>query len=124
LIRVRHGNVTPGAEFWQVVAAVFVVMALYGVIGLAVGALLHNQIVAVVAALVWLLAAEQLLIDALPGVGQWTPGGATYGLLQLGPAITTSGTLLDAPIGGLLLVGYTAAALALALVVAPRRDVL
>lgn len=94
------------------------------VIGLAVGALLRNQIVAVVAALVWLLVAEQLLLDALPGVGRWTPGGATYGLLQLGPAATRRGTLLDAPVGGLLLVGYTAAAVALALVVAPRRDVL
>lgn len=100
LIRAWDGNVTPGAEFWQVVAAVFVVMALYGVIGLAVGALLRNQIVAVVAAMVWLLAAEHLLIDVLPEVERWTPGGATYGLLQLGPVVTTSGTLLDAPIGG------------------------
>jgi ABC-2 type transport system permease protein len=123
LIRVRHGNVTPGAELWQVVAAGFLVMALYGVIGLAVGALLHHQVVAVVAALVWLLAAERLLVDALPGVARWTPGGATFGLLQLGPAMST-GTLLDAPIGGLFLVGYTAAAVAFALVVAPRRDIL
>ena len=53
------------------------------------------------------------------------PVGATYGLLQLGPTVTTSGTLLDdAPIGGRLLVGYSAAAVALALLTAPRRDVL
>jgi ABC-2 type transport system permease protein len=123
LIRTRDGNATSGAEFWQVVAAAFVAMALYGVIGLAVGALLRNQIVAVVAVLVWILAAERLLIDALPAIGRWTPGGATFGLLQLGPTLATSGTLLDAPIGGLLLVVYTAAAMALALVVAPRRDV-
>jgi hypothetical protein len=102
----------------------FIVMALFGLIGLAVGALLRNQIVAVVAALVWLLAAEHLLIEALPEVERWTPGGATYALLQLGPAVTTRTTLLDAPIGGLLLVGYTAAAVALALIVAPRWDVL
>ena len=77
-----------------------------------------------VVALIWLTAVEHLLIDALPAVERWTPGGATYALLQLGPAVTTRGTLLDAPIGGLLLVGYTVAAVALALVVAPRRDVL
>ena len=123
MIRTRGGNATSDAEFWQVVAAAFVVMALYGVIGLAVGALLRNQIVAVVASLVWILAAERLLIDALPAIGRWTPGGATFGLLQLGPTVT-SGTLLAAPIGGLVLVGYTTAAAALALVVAPRRDVL
>ncbi len=123
LIRVRGGNVTFGVEFWQVVAAVFVVMALYGVIGLAVGALLRNQIVAVVTALIWLLAVEQVLMDALPAVGRWTPGGAAYGLLQLGPAVT-SGTLLVAPIAGLLFAVYTATAVVLALVVTPRRDVL
>ena len=119
----QHGNVTFGAELWQVVAAVFVVMALYGVIGVAVGALLRDQIVAVVVALIWLTAVEHLLIEALPRVARWTPGGATYGLLQLGPAVTTRATLLAAPTGGLLLVGYTAAAVALALVIAPRRDV-
>jgi hypothetical protein len=74
--------------------------------------------------LVWQLAAEHLLIAALPKVERWTPWGATSGLLQLGPAGISSGTLLAAPIGGLFLVGYTAAAAALALVVAPRRDVL
>jgi hypothetical protein len=45
------------------------------------------------------------------------------GLLQLGP-IVTSETLLGPPVGGPLLVGYIAAAVALAVVVAPRRDVL
>ena len=119
----QHGNVTFGAELWQVAAAVFVVMALYGVIGLAVGSLLKDQIVAVVVALIWLTAVEHLLIEALPAVERWTPGGATYALLQLGPAVTTRATLLDAPTGGLLLIGYTTAAVALALVLAPRRDV-
>ena len=124
VIRARHGNVTVGANFWQVAAAVVIVLALYGVIGLAVGTLLSNQIVAVAAVLVWETLAEHLLIDALPAVARWTPWGATSGLLQLGPAGISSGTLLDAPIGGLLLVAYTAAAAALALVVALRRDVL
>jgi ABC-2 type transport system permease protein len=123
LIRARDGNVTVGADFWQVAAAVFVVLPLYGVTGLAVGVLLRNQIVALAASLVWLLAAEHLLIDALPSVERWTLWGATSGLLQLGPAGISTGTLLAAPIGGLLLVGYAAAAVALALVVAPRRDV-
>ncbi len=124
LIRARHGNATVGAEFWQVVAAAFLVMALSGLIGVGVGALVRNQIIAVTLTLVWLTAGEHLLIEALPQVARWTPGGATFGLLQLGAVATTSGALLDAPIGGLLLVGYTTAAAALALVVAPRRDVL
>jgi hypothetical protein len=44
--------------------------------------------------------------------------------LQLGPEGISGGTPLAAPIGGLLLVGYTAIAGAFALVIAPRRDVL
>ena len=124
LIGTKDGNVTTGGQFWQVVAAVFVVMTLYGLIGLALGTLLRDQIVAVVATLIWLGPAEHLLIDALPKVERWPPGGATYGLLQLGPAVTTHGTLLDAPVGGILLLGYTVAAAALALTVAPRKDVL
>jgi ABC-2 type transport system permease protein len=124
LIRAKDGDVTAGLEFGQVVAAVFAVMMLYGLIGLAIGALMRNQLVAVTATLVWLTVAEHLLLDALPQAARWTPVGATYGLLRLGPIVTTGGTLLDAPIGGLLLVGYATAALALALIVEPRRDVL
>ena len=124
LIGAKDGNITTGGQFWQIVAAVFVAMVLYGLFGLALGALLRDQIVAVVATLVWLGPAEHLLIDALPEVGRWTPGGATFGLLQLGPALTTHGTLLAAPVGGILLLGYTVAAAALALIVAPGRDVL
>lgn len=124
LIRARHGNANLGVEFWQVVAATFLVMALSGLIGLAVGALLRNQIVAVTLTLIWLTVGEHLLIEALPQVARWTPGGATDAVLQLGAEATTTGTLLKAPIGGLLLVGYTAAAVGLAMVITPRRDVL
>jgi hypothetical protein len=124
LIHSRHGDATPGPEFWQMSAAAFSVMALSGVTGVAIGAIVRNQIVGVIAVLVWMNAVEHVLLDALPAVGRWTPGGATYGLLQLGPAITTSDTLLDVPIAGLLLVGYTAAIMLLAVAVAPRRDVL
>jgi ABC-2 type transport system permease protein len=124
LIRTRQGNATLGAEFWQVTAAAFAVLALSGLVGLAVGALVRNQIVAVTATLVWLTAGEHLLIEALPQVARWTPVGATAALLQLGAEATTTGTLLNAPIGGLLLAGYAAVAGAVALVVAPRRDIL
>ena len=123
VIGIRHGNATLGAECWQVVAAGFLAMALSGLLGLAVGALLRNQIVAVTATLVWLTVAEHLLLEALPQVAQWTIAGVTAGLLHLGAEATTSDTLLSAPIGGLVLVGYTATAVLAALVIVPRRDV-
>ncbi len=66
LIRSRDGNVTIGAQFWQTVVAAFVVLAAYGVIGVAIGALVRNQIVAVVGVLVWMLAVEQIVVTSLP----------------------------------------------------------
>ena len=52
------------------------------------------------------------------------PGGAADALLQLGPELGLEGKLLSAPVGGLVLLGYTAAAVTLALLLTPQRDVL
>ncbi|MEO8106683.1 MAG: hypothetical protein ABI720_05135, partial [Actinomycetes bacterium] len=124
LVGFRDGAVTFAAQFWQMVAAGFFVLAAYGVIGVALGALVRNQIAAVVGVLVWMTVVEQIIISSFPAVGRWLPGGATWALLQIGPTLGLDGRLLSAPAGGLVLVGYTAAAVALALVVVPRRDVL
>jgi ABC-2 type transport system permease protein len=125
LIRSQDGDVTVAAQFWQTVAAGFVVMAAYGAIGVAVGALVPNQITAVVGVLVWMLAVEQVVIPALPAVGRWMPWGAASSLLQLGPSYGFhDGQLLSALAGGLVLGGYTAAAVVLALGITPKRDVL
>jgi ABC-type transport system involved in multi-copper enzyme maturation permease subunit len=124
LIRSQGGEVIVGAQLWQTVSAAFAVMAAYGVIGVALGALVRNQIAGVVGLLVWMLAVEQIVIPALPVVGRWMPWGATSSLLQLGPSYGFDGELLSAPMGGLVLVGYAAAAVALALRITPKRDVL
>jgi ABC-2 type transport system permease protein len=124
LIRSQGGEVIVGAQLWQTVSAAFAVMAAYGVIGVALGALVRNQIAGVVAVLVWMLAVEQVVIPVLPVVGRWMPWGAASSLLQLGPSWGYDGELLSVPMGGLVLVGYAAAAVALALRITPKRDVL
>ena len=124
LISSRNGDVTLATQFWQMAGAALVVMAAYGVIGVAVGALVRNQIAAVVGVLVWMLAVEQTVIAAFPAIGRWMPGGATSAFLQLGSALSLDGKLLSAPVGGLVLLGYTAVAVTLALLLTPRRDVL
>ncbi len=111
------------AQFWQTVAAGFVVMAAYGVVGVALGALIPNQIAAIVGVLIWMLAVEQMVIPLYPEVGRWMPWGAATSVLQLGPSYGFDDVFLSVPMGGLLLAGYTAAAAALALLVTPRRDV-
>jgi ABC-2 type transport system permease protein len=123
LVAYRGGDVRLGAQFWQMAVAGYVVMAVYGVIGVAIGALVRNQIIAVVGVLVWMLAVEQLIIPAYPSVGRWMPGATAYALMQLGPSVDPNGKLLSAPVAGVLLGAYVAAAVALALRLTPRRDV-
>jgi hypothetical protein len=52
------------------------------------------------------------------------PWGAASSLLQLGPSYGFDGELLSVPVGGLVLAAYAAAAVALALHITPKRDVL
>jgi ABC-2 type transport system permease protein len=123
LIRSQDGDVTLAARFWQTVAAGFVVMAVYGVAGVAIGALIPNQIVAVVGVLIWMLAVEQMVIPLLPEAGRWMPFAAASSLMQLAPSFGFDDQLLSVPMGGLVLVGYLLAAVLLALGITPKRDV-
>ncbi len=99
-------------------------MVAYSVIGVAVGALVRNEIAAIVGVLVWMLVVEQIVVPTYPDLGRWLPGGATYAWLQIGPALHLDGHLLSTPASGCLLLAYTTAAIALARVLTPRRDVL
>jgi ABC-2 type transport system permease protein len=124
VIRARSGNVSFAWQLWQTIGAGFVVMAMYAVIGVAIGALVRNQIVAVVGVLVWMLVVEQIIVPTYPVAGRWLPGGATDAWLELGPALNLNGRLLPAPLGGLLLLGYVVIAVTTAVRLSLRRDVL
>lgn len=123
LIGSRDGNVTLGAQFWQVVAAGFFLLAATAAIGVAVGALVRHQIVAVVGVLVWMTVVEHVVIPALPQLGRWLPGGATLSIMQQGRSNGVDGELLPAAAGGLVLLAYAVVAVTLAAVVTPKRDV-
>jgi ABC-2 type transport system permease protein len=124
VIHGRDGNVAFAAPFWQMVGATFVVMAAYAVVGVALGALIRNQVAAVVGVLVWMLAVEQLVLSASTAIGRWMPFGVLASVLQIGPALSLDGKLLPVPVAALTLLVYTGAAVALALGLTPRRDVL
>ncbi len=124
VIQARHGNITLDARLGQTVAGGVLVMVLYGIAGLAAGTLIPNQIVAIITTLIWTLFAERLLIQGLPRIGKWTPGGAADAVVQRIYDPATSNGPLGVPTAGLLLAAYAAALACLARVVAPRRDVL
>ena len=122
LLALRGDPITFDATVVEVLLGVGLVLLLYGPIGVAVGALVRNQIAAVVAALAWMFIAEQLLVALLPEVGKWTPGGASSAVLQLGELATTRGDLLPVWGGAVLLVAYAVVLSALAARITLRRD--
>lgn len=74
-ITVDFGN----SHVQHAIIGVVVVVALFGIVGIGIGALLRNQIVAVVVGIIFLVVLENLLL-LIPGVRHvwpFTPGGAS-----------------------------------------------
>ncbi len=115
-------------ENLEVLGRAGLVLVIYAVIGVGVGALLRNQVGAIVGALVYLFVVEGLVasIGPLQGAFQWMPGGAAEALTDAtaGGAPSFQGPdLLEPWQGGLLLLGYGLLAAVLGAVFAVRRDV-
>jgi ABC-2 type transport system permease protein len=86
--------------------SVFAVVLLFGILGLGIGALLRNQIVAVSVGVIWLLVINNVLL-IIPGVKYvypYTPGGAVNGIFTItGDRVANHVTLPSAPVGILVL---------------------
>ncbi|TDB73076.1 ABC transporter permease, partial [Actinomadura sp. KC216] len=82
-------------------------MALYALVGLGLGALIRNQIAAIIVAVGWVQLVEGIVTVALPEVGQWLPAGAVRAITLTTSAFGGSGGLDTLPAwgGALLLVG-------------------
>jgi ABC-2 type transport system permease protein len=96
-------------------------LVIYALIGVGIGALLRNQVGAIVGALVYLFVVEPVIrsIPATSGAYKWMPGGG----LEAMTATFQGPDLLGAWEGGLLLVGYGLLAALLGTLLAVRRDV-
>jgi ABC-2 type transport system permease protein len=96
--------------------------ALFAAIGVGVGALVRNQVGAVVGLCVWLLLVETILVGDVPSAAKFSPGasaGAIAGAIQTQDAAD----LLAPALGALLLAAYAAAATVAGLITTERRDV-
>jgi ABC-type transport system involved in multi-copper enzyme maturation permease subunit len=92
--------------------------ALWGAIGVGLGAIVRTQVGAIIGLLAWGFVAENLLFAFVPGVGRFAPVHAQNALMGL-----TTDHLLHATPGGLVLLAWTAAIAAAGITVAARRDV-
>jgi ABC-2 type transport system permease protein len=94
--------------------------AIYALVGVGVGALLPNQTVAVIVALVWVTTVEGFVVAFQPEIGRWLPGGAASALTSVK---TAEGGLLPMWAGGLLLAAYGVAFAAAGARLVLRRDI-
>jgi hypothetical protein len=92
--------------------------ALWGAIGVGVGAVVRNQVGAIIGLLAWGFVVENLLFALAPSVGRFTPGEAQNALMGQGDA-----HLLDPLPGAAVLIAWTVAAAAAGVAVTVRRDV-
>ncbi|SEH03399.1 ABC-2 family transporter protein [Nonomuraea solani] len=120
------GELTFTATVARVIGSVLVVLALYALAGVGLGALIKNQVGALSALMVWVFVIESLVngIPALRPVGKWTPSGATQALTNTGVGFGVDVSyLLPAWAGGLVLLGYGLIFSAIASATTLRRDI-
>jgi hypothetical protein len=115
-----HADI-PWSAMWQIAGGTVLGCALFAVLGVALGTLIRNQIAAILGVLVWVLIIESLLVQFLPAVGKWLPGGALSGIVQATGRNDTS--YLPVWGGALVLVGWTLAFGLVAAATTQRRDV-
>ena len=94
------------ARALRVAVGVVVSTALYGSLGVSIGALLRNQTAASAAVLVWLLAVEGLIGDLLgrSALLRWLPAAAGRALVQVDP----TGDTLSLPTAAAVFTAYVA----------------
>jgi ABC-2 type transport system permease protein len=95
-----------------------VLTAAWAALGVGFGALVRNQVFAVIGLIVWAMVIDNLLRGLVPSVGGYTPVGASAAIIA-----DPTDYVLSAAAGGLLLLGYVAAFVAAGALLVARRDV-
>lgn len=101
--------------------------AILGLVGVAIGSLIRNQLIAIVSSLVWLFVLEPIILLVFVDAGKWLPTGAITGMLAIefeSEALGVStAEYLSPGLSALVLLGYGAVFASIALVTSMRRDI-
>jgi ABC-2 type transport system permease protein len=106
----------------QLLAGGAAAAALFTAVGTGIGALVRNQVGAVVGLCVWLLLVETILVGNVPSAAKFSPG-ATAGAIAGAIQTQDAADLLAPALGALLLVAYATAATVAGVIATERRDV-
>lgn len=107
-----------GGEIALLVLGTLAAVCLWGAIGVGLGAIVRNQVGAVIALLAWGFVVENLLFGFVPSVGRFAPVHAQDGLIGL-----TTNHLLEPAAGGATLIAWTVVLALTGLLLMRRRDV-
>jgi ABC-2 type transport system permease protein len=109
-------NELTGSDYLQLLVGGAAAAALWAAIGVGIGALVRNQVGAVVGLCVWMFLVESVSEGFVPDAARLLPGG-------VGLALAGNSDELSAAVGALLLVLYAAAASAAGWIGTLRRDI-
>jgi len=104
-------------EVWATLAGALVYTTLFAIIGVALGVLIRNQVLAISAALAWIAVIEHTLVTLVPDIGRWLPVAAGQAMVA-----TNLDDLLSPLAGTAVLTAYAAAIAAAGMRVAETRD--
>jgi ABC-2 type transport system permease protein len=110
-----------GGDYALLIAGTMAAAALWAAIGVGVGAVVRNQVPALIGLCAWLLFVEGLLVGDVAdvsSVGRYAPGSAAAGITGQDP-----GTLLAPAVALILLALYAGAAAVAGALATSRRDV-
>jgi ABC-type transport system involved in multi-copper enzyme maturation permease subunit len=107
-----------GANMTELIVGAIIGTALWGALGVAVGAIVPNQVGAVISLLAWGFVAENLLFGFLPKIGRFLPVHASDSMM--GPVQTH---LLPGNVGTVVVVAWTVVLAGAGVVMLKRRDV-
>jgi ABC-2 type transport system permease protein len=112
-------------DWWRIAPGVVLGTGLFAIYGLGLGALLKNQIVAIVVGLIFTLVVETIIGAVWPTIGEYLPGQAATALEDAGKTTLGGGTVHLLPWwgGALLLVVYGVALAVLGTLTTLRSDI-
>jgi ABC-2 type transport system permease protein len=105
------------AEVWLTLAGAIGYATLFAILGVSLGSLVRNQVLAVACALAWLAVIEHTLVNLVPELGRWLPAAAGQAIVR-----TPVDGLLSPLTGIAVLSSYGAAIAVTGVRVAMTRD--
>ena len=115
--------VVDGSDVAQLFASLVAGSAFFAVLGAAVGAIVRNQVAALVGLLLWFLVGEPLLVGLLPDVGRFTPTGVSTALFPRDFDTDFGADLLAPAVAAALTLVYAFGLSAIGTALVARRDV-